>query len=365
MSIVDRIDAVTKIDPIRFKMGNIQPAPKSVKIEITARCNLRCKYCAVRTRDKQPKDDMDFYFFQKITEDMRISGVEEIGLFYLGESFMNPKLLVECTEWCKKIGFTYIFLTSNATCADPDVVNVVMSAGLDSLKWSINGANLEQFQKITGGSKKLFNKALENIKEAWGIRNEYGYKTMLSASSILYENEQKEKMQGLLNEYVIPYVDKHYWLPLYQMSMYADKVIQDTGYTPTHGNMGRIDEATMKPNRKPLPCWSAFTEGHVRVDGGLSACCFGADDNFDMGQLDGTNFIRMWNSKKFQILRESQLKTLTVGTSILRGTPCEVCVAYAKLPENMKLHIEPPKDYYERLGEDVFSGTEKYAPDKE
>jgi len=35
--------------------------------------------------------------------------------------------------------------------------------------------------------------------------------------------------------------------------------------------MARIDENTMLPNRKSLPCWGVFTEGHVRADGGLSA----------------------------------------------------------------------------------------------
>ncbi len=328
-TIVDRIDAVTKISDTRIIMKGTQPPPKSVKIELTARCNLRCKYCAVRTRDKQPTEDMDFYYFQKITEDMRMSGVEEIGVFYLGESFMNPKLLYEAIRWCKKdLEFPYVFLTSNAVMADSDVVRVIMAEGLDSLKWSVNGADSKQFNAITGGDEKLFWKALDNIKQAWLIRDEGNFKTMLSASSILYEGKQKEKMQKTLDNYVIPHVDKHYWLPLYQMSMYRDKVKKETGFMPTAGNMGRIDEETMKPNRKPLPCWSAFTEGHVRVDGGLSACCFGADKRFDMGVLDGTNFMRQWNSKDFQNIRKAQLRTLIDGQNALKGTVCEVCVGY-------------------------------------
>jgi hypothetical protein len=110
--------------------------------------------------------------------------------------------------------------------------------------------------------------------------------------------------------------------------MYREKLQRDLGYLPTAGNMGRIDEKTMIPNRKPLPCWSAFTEGHVRVDGGLSACCFGADDKFDMGLLDGQNFMQQWNSKKFQKLRIAQLKTEEHGQQALNNTVCQVCVGY-------------------------------------
>jgi hypothetical protein len=174
----------------------------------------------------------------------------------------------------------------------------------------------------------MMNKAFDNIKKAYELRHMCNYKTTLSASSILYEGEQKQKMQEVLDKYIIPNVDKHYWLPLYQMSMYKDKIEKELGYTPTAGNMGRIDEKTMLPTRKPLPCWSAFTEGHVRVDGGLSACCFGADDRFDMGMLNGDNFMKSWNSKKFQNLRMAQLKTIAEGQGALVGTPCQVCVAY-------------------------------------
>ncbi len=327
MDITDRIDAVSHISDLRIQMGGIQPAPKSVKIEITAKCNLLCKFCALRTRDVPSKNNMDFWFFQRITEDMRINGVEEIGLFYLGESFTEPVLLAKCIEWCKKqLGFPYVFLTSNAVAADEDAVDQMMFAGLDSLKWSVNASSPEEYKKMTGGSEKTFQKMVKNIHGAWWMRNDKGHKCMLSASSILYEGDQLKKMESFLESAVIPFVDKHYWLPLYQMSMYSDKVKQDTGYTPTQGNMGRIDEATMKPIRKALPCWSAFTEGHVRYDGGLSACCFGADDRFDMGTLDGTNFMRQWNSEKFQKLRVAQLKTINEGQGALKGTPCEVCV---------------------------------------
>jgi len=326
--ITERIDAVTKIDAMRIILGGIQPPPKSVKIELTSKCNLRCKYCAVRTR-KGKSADMDMWLFRKITEDMRMSGVEEIGLFFLGEPFMSPDILYEATVWCKQhLKFPYVFVTSNAVQAKSTVVAKIMAAGLNSLKWSINSCDPEQFKDITGGSEEKFDRIFENIKNTYEYRNKYNFPTRLYASSILYEGEQRDRMQKLLDEKVIPYVDKHYWLPLYQMSMYRDKIEKEMGYVPTAGNMGRLDDKTMQPTRNPLPCWTAFTEGHVRVDGGLSACCFGSDDRFDMGMLDGTNFMHQWNSVKFQKLREAQLKTIGDGQDALIGTPCEVCVAY-------------------------------------
>lgn len=41
--ITERIDAITKITE-RY-LGTVLPAPRSVKIEITATCNYHCSFC--------------------------------------------------------------------------------------------------------------------------------------------------------------------------------------------------------------------------------------------------------------------------------------------------------------------------------
>jgi uncharacterized Fe-S cluster-containing radical SAM superfamily protein len=316
-TITDRIDTVTRIPPEYLKAR--LPAPRSVKIEISPRCNYRCGFCALRTREVQPKWDMDFALFKRITQQMREAGVEEAGVFYLGESFMNPRLLVDCIAWLKGgIGMPYVFLTSNASMSFPEAVEACMQAGLDSLKWSVNAADEEQFEKIMGVSGKLFRNALDNIKSAWEVRRAGGYRTGLYASSIQYDGEQRTKMERLLAGRVRPYVDEHYWLPLYSMGAFATKREEELGYRPTAGNQGRIGAL-----REPLPCWSAFTEGHVTAAGRLSACCFDATASWTMGDLTSQPFMQAWNSERFVRLRQAHL------AKDVRGTPCESCIAYA------------------------------------
>ena len=316
MSITDRIDGVTLVSPDFLRSD--PPAPKSVKIEISPRCNYRCGFCALRTREVQPRNDMDFSLFKRITQEMIDAGVTEIGVFYLGESFMNPDLLVACISHLKEIGTPYVFLTSNASLATPDKVEACMAAGLDSLKWSVNAADVEQFKDIMDVSGKLFDRALENIKAAWELRAWSGYKTGLYASSIRYDGEQQERMERLLDERVRPYVDQHYWLPLYSMGAFATQREEELGFKPTAGNQGRLGAL-----RDPLPCWSAFTEGHVTAEGKLSACCFDAKSTWAMGDLTEQSFSEAWNSAAFVALREAHLR------KDVRGTVCENCIAYS------------------------------------
>lgn len=315
--ITAKIDQITRIPP-SHRLATL-PAPKSVKIELSGRCNYRCGFCALRTREEQPKGDMDIALFRRVTSEMREAGVEEIGVFYLGESFMNPGLLVEAIEWCKlALKFPYVFLTTNGSLSDPETVGWCMHAGLDSLKFSVNAADEEQFERVMGVKAKLFRDALANIRKARLVRDAGQYKCGIYASSIQYDGEQQEKMKALLDEHVVPYVDQHYWLPLYSMGAFAEQREAELGYRPTAGNQGRVGAL-----REPLPCWSAFTEGHVRADGGLSACCFDAGGQWVMGDLVQTPFMDAWNSPGFVALREAHLRRDVTGTI------CEKCVAYA------------------------------------
>jgi MoaA/NifB/PqqE/SkfB family radical SAM enzyme len=316
MGITAKIDSITRISP-EYLHATL-PAPKSVKIEITNSCNFRCGFCALRTREKQTNERMDFELFQRITTEMREAGVEEIGVFYLGESLMAPDLTIEAVKWCKRLGFPYVFLTTNGSLATGDVVERLMAAGLDSLKFSVNAGSPDQFSDIMAVKPSLYWDALENIAKARRIRDAGGYKCGLYASSIMYDGEQARRMQETLDNFVLPHVDEHYYLPLYSMGSLATQREEELGYRPTAGNQGRLDAM-----REPLPCWSAFTEGHVTASGQLSACCFDATSAWVMGDLAQQSFMEAWNSPDFVKLREAHLR------KDVSGTICEQCVAYS------------------------------------
>lgn len=315
--ILSRIDRITLIPESRLK--TVLDPPRSVKIELTGRCQFRCTFCALPVRDKQPIKDMDFEFFKRITTDMRVAGVEEIGVFFIGESFLNPKLLCDAVYFLKKIlDYPYVFLTSNAAAAEPSVVAEVMLAGLNSLKWSVNSSSEEEFVRVMKVDKKMFWRALKNIRDAWFVRQHLEAPCRLYASSIQYDGEQQAKMKPFLETHILPFVDQHYELPLYSMGSFATEREAELGYKPGAGNQGRIGAL-----RSPLPCWSVFTEGHVTSQGHLSACCFDADGHWTMANLHDTPFMEAWNSQAFQDLRSAHLKKDVAGTA------CENCIAYA------------------------------------
>lgn len=313
-TITDRIDRITLLtDAYR---SPAPPAPRSVKIELTARCDFQCFFCASSMRLRE-KADIEPAFFRRVLREMRGLGVEEIGLFYLGESFLC-RWLPDAVRFAKQdCGYPYVFLTTNGRMASPERVRECMEAGLDSLKFSFNFSGPEQFHEVTGVREEDYAKVEANLRAARRVRDEVeaatGHRCGLYASSIRYDDVQLQRMEEAVAR-IVPFVDEHYWLPLYGQ---AGLTAGAKGTVPTAGNQGRIGAL-----RKPLPCWSLFTEGHITYDGRLSACCFDHDGRFDMGDLNRESFMEAWHGARFRALRGANL------AEDVRGTVCEQCIAY-------------------------------------
>lgn len=307
--ISERIDNTTEIQPEYMK--TVCPIPKSVKLELTSQCNFQCGFCS--NVNAENKCAMDKEQYQRIVDDLAASGVEELGLFYIGESFM-VQWLPEAVAYAKQAGIPYVFLTTNGSLATPDRVKAVMESGLDSLKFSFNNADAQQFRKITGIAPRWYGKIIDNIKSARKVRDDNGYSTSIYASSIKYDGEQQKLMQSAVDE-ILPSVDEHYWLPLYSFGAQANESEAALGMKPNAGNPGRLGAL-----RHPLPCWAVFKEGHITHNGKMSACCFDSNDKWVMADLNEVSFSDGWNSQEYQDLRTAHL------SGNVRGTPCESCI---------------------------------------
>ena len=310
--ITERVDAITGIDEDR--RAPAPPCPKSVKIELTARCNFKCSFCA--TADKlRDKADMEWDFYVRLLKDLRQAGVEEIGMFYLGESFILD-WLPDAIKAAKDEGFPYVFITTNGSLSAPDKVKACMEAGLDSLKFSLNYADEQQFADIARVKKSFYRVIIENIKSAVAIRNAGGYDCGVYASYINYDGDQGRRMKAVVAD-VEPLLDQVYALPLYSQADLVSVAENERGWAIRGGNPGRFGNM-----REPVPCWSLFTEARVTHDGHLSACCFDHDGRFHMGDLNEMPFMEAWTSEGFQDLRRAHL------SGDVRDTVCSKCVSY-------------------------------------
>ena len=282
------------------------PVPKSVKIEVTSRCDLKCFFCQLTIKDRV-KGNMDDKLMYKILDGVREAGVEEVGLFWIGEPFLN-KSLANYVAYAKKIGINYVFVTTNGRLANAERLRPVFEAGLDSIKFSMNATSKHTFQATTGVDG--YDQVIANIMTASQIRGD-NPTPRIYASSVFDINKPEDYKK--IDETIVPYVDEHYPLRLY-----GEFTLDSDSKEVVH------QHETNRTLESMLPCWSLFTVPHISYDGFISACFCDFDEAFFMADLKEVSFMEAWHSLKFQALRAAHLK------KDVTGLPCINCTAYKK-----------------------------------
>ncbi|MCP3966864.1 MAG: radical SAM protein [Lentisphaerae bacterium] len=185
-TIAQRVDEHTHVPT--EKIVPHPPFPDAIKIEITARCNYSCSFCATK-RSKRPLGDIDKEFLFRILHEAKSIGVKEIGMFLLGESLLC-KDLPEYIRYAKEnAGIEYIFLTTNGSLCTPRRVTPLVEAGLDSIKFSMNAGSKERYKEIHGVDK--FDEVISNIKWLKKFRTSRKLQTPRISVSSIYMNEHK------------------------------------------------------------------------------------------------------------------------------------------------------------------------------
>lgn len=308
-TITDKIDNITHIAPEYLK--TICPPPKSVKIELIRNCNYKCRFCSHSELDTQA-GQMPWLIYTSLIDQLAAAGVQEIAPFFFGESFLDYRL-AESIKYAKTKGIPYVFLTTNGSLASIDKVKSCMQNGLNSLKFSLNYADADQFKDVARVNEKYFEKAITNLKNARQIRDTYKFDCGIFASYILFDGEQGDKMKELIKE-ISPYCDEVYELPLYSQGGNIEK--EDWKFSA--GNMGRAANPV-----SPIPCFGVgFSSAHVDYLGNLISCCFITGNNFNMGNFTESTFMDVWNNQQYQELRQAHLD------HNIQNTPCERCVMW-------------------------------------
>jgi len=247
-SIVDRIIKISNNTNV-----HLYDTPVTVKIELTGVCTLGCVFCFNQIMKKNKirqkmMSDKEFDICLKYIG--KIPTIKEVGLFYMGESTLHPKL-VEYYKKVKELGY-FTFLTTNGTYIK-ELIKAIPY--IDSLKVSFNYINDKDFSIKTGLPNKVYFDIVDNISILKNECHKQGKK--LYGSTVLDYNEQ-----DYLSNEVIKTFDEHYFIPL-----------QNQGGLINKGKGGVVGES--KHQVKTIPCWSLFKGLYIDVDLNVRTCCYG------------------------------------------------------------------------------------------
>ena len=140
--------------------------PKVVGLSLTSKCSLKCKHCAPQralhskfhinhSKKHISQEELDFLVSQ-------LEGVERVMIAGYGESTLCPlifKAIQDIKLKVKEVG-----LTTHGVFPDVDILPKLKTAGLDTIVFSLEGADESSYEYIRGkGTYEIF---LQNFKKA-------------------------------------------------------------------------------------------------------------------------------------------------------------------------------------------------------
>jgi len=273
-----------------------------MSIEITNICNHKCIFCPCgRGLSTRKKSYINDELCLRIIKEGYELGVREITFQIYGEPFIN-KNLNKYVQFAKQLGYSYVYLTTNGSLATPKKIDAILAAGLDSIKFSVNGTTKEKYLKIHGCDD--FETVKRNIKYCNSARKNYNRKINLFISCVVTDKSMSE-VQMFKDEF-IEFVDD---VVFYRADIRG-------GLVPENLKLA----VSLPPLKQGRKCVQPFNGICISCEGMLSPCCLDYDLNLVIGNLCDSNLKDLYYSDKFIQFRESHIN------NDLKNMQCEKCL---------------------------------------
>ena len=268
--------------------------PLFYSIEVTNRCNYRCKYCPQGNPETQQfkKGQMSVVLFESILK--KITPQKPIAQIYLtgsGEPLMHPDL-EEFIFLSNKYGFIPSF-SSNGSLLSKERIKSLLDSGKFSLTvdFSPNKEIYETYRK--GGA---WDTVYTNLKNLLLYKKKLGRdypKIEIRDMSTIALSSQKERQKSLSD----------------LKNLFTDLSVDRFSQLKAHRWIGNIDQriipAPGRGNKYKLCThpWSIFV---ITWNGEALPCCRDFRSEYVLGKIEGEdNILDIWNNGRIKFLRDA------------------------------------------------------------
>lgn len=312
-------------------ISNLELYPKitektELRLELSNICNHACLFCPNRKMSRKRRQ-MDGGLVERLLREGRELGIEKTGLFMNGEPFMTQEL-PEYIALAKKLGYKYVYITTNGALASKECMESVIKAGIDSIKFSINAGSRETYKIVH--QKDDYDKVIRNLKYTYEYREKHSYHFKILSSCVVTRYMQNE----IENHYkkIKPYVDE---LVFFQAESFAGQMEDEVQNLRVElKDKKRFPQYRLKHY---APCNALWNSINVTCEGYMTLCCSEAYNLNAIIDVNEMGIKEAWYSDKMVAMRERHVK------KNLRGTLCGKCLGYSEgsvLPLNEELYIK-------------------------
>lgn len=238
--------------------------PKFIQIETTIACNAACPFCSHSTLTRRPRrmpDDM----WKKIVDETRGLGVT-YRPFMINEPLSDMRL-GEIMRYIRQDDTARIEINTNGELMKEERARELLDAGIDVVRFSIDGFSAETFEKSRVGLD--YDLTVERT----------------------YEFIQLAKEIGGVGEIEVRMIDMDY--NKHEQQAFVD-------FWTRAGANALVTELYLwpwEPGVKPvqLPCKKVLNEMFFYVNGKATLCCWDSHERGVIGDVTNEHVLEIWN----------------------------------------------------------------------
>ncbi|MEW6665512.1 MAG: radical SAM/SPASM domain-containing protein [Thermodesulfobacteriota bacterium] len=269
--------------------------PRTVSIEPTSFCNIRCLMCPHSFDSRWTNGHMDMELYKKIIQEIKEYAFRVI-LQIRGEPLLH-KDIVEMVRISKSDGLDTGFNT-NAVLLTKDLSARLIAAGLDAIAFSFNGETKEVHNWIS--QSECFDVMLQNVLNFLEIKKGTGS----NRPSVRIQVMKFQDWEGESGALKIGERFKRIFSGLPVDSIHGVFAINRAGDAREKANI------SITPTRyEYLPCRWLWSDSAIGWNGNVYPCCNDFNEDYVLGNVAEIPLRDIWNGEKMLALR----KTLVGG----------------------------------------------------
>lgn len=273
--------------------------PRVLNVELNNVCNHSCNFCAYSLMERE-RGNIETQRLEQWLREAYELGARDLGLHSGAEPFAS-KQLEHFISFSKKVGYEYVYISTNGSLATPRRMKAVIDAGIDSIKFSINAGDRETYRRIHG--KDQFDLVVDHVRFAARYRGTNS-RPYLSISFVITE-ENRHTLEKIVT-IAKPLVDEFIAFPAANQS-------------------GQLSGSGEKA--KSGICHTPFNKLHISWEGFLRGCCNDYENLLAIEDLNsGVSLEEAYYGGRYRQWRRQHLE------GKLDGTLCFNCVHDCKTP---------------------------------
>lgn len=276
--------------------------PKYFAVETCNNCNGSCIMCAKSRKELKELQIMKDMVFDKIVEEIKSYNhwIEMVCLNSDGEPLLDKKIS-ERVKKLKDIGIKHVYISTNGQLLTKDVIEELMTAGLDDIRISMDGYFKQTFEKIRRGLD--YDKIKENVLNLIQMRNQKQSHMHIRIRMVELDENAGERKEWL--EYWKSKVNENDKVQLMPMHTWSGKIADE--------EQSRIEYYSDKP------CVSVFSSFAINYNGDVQLCDSDIDQQEILGNIMENSIQKIWQGERLEAIRNWHANSQRNNIKICQG----------------------------------------------